>query len=619
MILVGQNIGPFAIEKELGSGAMGTVYRARYTKNGRAVAIKVIAAGLGDNERVQQRFEREAEILKQLRHPNIVRLLATGKYHRSPFYAMEFIEGESLDAVLQRKGRFAWNDVITLGKQICAALQHAHDNGIIHRDLKPSNLMWDKSGQLKLTDFGIAKDTDVTGLTSANSTVGTAAYMSPEQCRGERDLTPKSDLYSLGILLYELLTGQKPFFAENAMDMFIQHVQGTFTRPAKLYPEIPIWLDTLVCQCMEKKPEQRPADAATVAKALDEVVAKVESRQSAGEEVAGRVARKTKIKADREAAQAMVSSRQRKKKKRAEEGASSRGAYVTAAALSLLLIGLVALLIYVLQPASPSELLAQGEALLAEGDRLFDAGDTNCWYKWDAAEDKYFRRIVGRYPDTKEATEARARLEYLADAKAYQKGAKYLNEVDWQKAKVQFDPMLNKLRGGVAVDSLPGKKYIAKARTELARFEAPKLYKSGDEAYRAIMKGRGAHDPANLEKWAEARRSLATLVDRYLAIDNSAAKSGKVLLDRLLLYEQVITKAKNQTTTLNPAERLVIEAVRAEMNQQEEDAAVKDRWRAVIDYGNRPVIGARPPVEDPQYRPFIQLAVERFNAISGAS
>ena len=116
-------------------------------------------------------------------------------------------------------------------------------------------------GTLKLTDFGIAKDLDVTALTSANCTVGTASYMSPEQCRGERDITHKSDLYSLGVVFYELITGRKPFEAENAMDMFMQHVQGTFERPSRLVLDLPVWMDTLICQLLEKKPEQRPFDA----------------------------------------------------------------------------------------------------------------------------------------------------------------------------------------------------------------------------------------------------------------------------------------------------------------------------------------------------------------------
>src|SRR6516165_1267623 len=225
-MLLGQSIGPFAIEKEVGNGAMGTVYLARHEKGVR-VAIKVMAPGLSSKV-ASERFKRESDILKQLKHPNIVRLIASGRYRNSPFYAMEYIEGESLDQVMARRGRITWEEVVAIGQQLCAGLQHAHERGIVHRDLKPSNLMVLEDGTIKLTDFGIAKDLDVTQLTAANCTVGTAAYMSPEQCRGDPNITAKSDLYSLGIMFYELLTGKKPFTAESAMLMFELHVNGTF-------------------------------------------------------------------------------------------------------------------------------------------------------------------------------------------------------------------------------------------------------------------------------------------------------------------------------------------------------------------------------------------------------
>src|SRR5262249_34519539 len=257
-MLVGKTIGPFAIDRELGAGAMGAVYRARHHDSGKWVAIKVVAPGLASNEVVMQRFEREWEILKQLRHPNIVRLLATGRFSGTPFYAMEYVEGESLDRAMARRGRLSWEEVVRLGRPLCDALQHAHAKGIVHRDLKPSNVMILQDGTVKLTDFGIAKDLDRTAITEANCTVGTAAYMSPEQCRGERDLTPKSDLYSLGVMFYELLTGRKPFDADSAMEMFMQHVKGKFERPGRLVLDVPVFLDTLVCQMLEKEPERRP-------------------------------------------------------------------------------------------------------------------------------------------------------------------------------------------------------------------------------------------------------------------------------------------------------------------------------------------------------------------------
>src|SRR6478736_2398083 len=232
-MLVGQTIGTgpyrFTIEQELGSGAMGTVYRAKFDRDGKihSVALKIVALGLLGNEGAMARFEREANILKQLKHPHIVRLYATGAYRKTPFIAMEFIDGEALDRVLARRGRLGWEEVVAYGKQLCEALQYAHEKGIIHRDLKPSNLMITREGILKLTDFGIAKDTDVTALTGQNSTIGTAAYMSPEQCRGDRNLSAKSDLYSLGVVLYELITGQKPFTAETTVEMFLKHVNET--------------------------------------------------------------------------------------------------------------------------------------------------------------------------------------------------------------------------------------------------------------------------------------------------------------------------------------------------------------------------------------------------------
>jgi hypothetical protein len=287
-MLVGQTIGTgayrFEIEKELGSGAMGTDYRATFHKDGKTapVALKVVALGLLGNEGAMARFEREANILKQLKHPHIVRLYATGTYRKTPFIAMEFVDGEALDRVLARRGRLAWEEVLTYGKQLCEALQYAHEKGIIHRDLKPSNLMIARDGVLKLTDFGIAKDTDVTALTGQNSTIGTAAYMSPEQCKGDKNLTNKSDLYSLGIVFYELITGKKPFYAETTVDMFLKHVNERPPRIGKQVSDLPAKLEALVLQLMEKDKDDRPTDAAWVLRMLNEIEEDGFARKSAG-------------------------------------------------------------------------------------------------------------------------------------------------------------------------------------------------------------------------------------------------------------------------------------------------------------------------------------------------
>jgi serine/threonine-protein kinase len=397
-MLVGQKFGPFLIEKELGSGAMGTVYRAAYERTGQRVALKVMIAGLGTSETAQARFEREGEILKQLNHPNIVRLFGVGKSHGTRYYAMEYIEGESMDKVLQRRGQLPWQDVASIGRQICAALQHAHEQGIIHRDLKPSNLMMLADGTVKLTDFGIAKDMDVTQITAANCTVGTAAYMSPEQCRGDKDMNFKSDLYSLGIVLYEFLTGRKPFQADAPMDMFLQHIKGKFERPSRLVMEVPIWLDTLVCQLLEKKPDQRPRDAATVAEALDRITEKVTAQVSAGVDLVtsramDRSAGKRVAAEDRETARALHTAVTGRKSRRNRVPLAQRGWVVGLGVVAVL--GILAGLLYmVFKPPT-------AESLYADAERLMKSDNPD---DWDKAIDRdgpipdYMRRY-GRNDD----------------------------------------------------------------------------------------------------------------------------------------------------------------------------------------------------------------------------
>jgi serine/threonine-protein kinase len=394
-MLVGQSLGPFAIDKELGSGAMGTVYRGVYAKTGQKVAIKIMLPGMGTSDRAGERFEREAAILKQFNHPNIVRMFGVGRYQGTRYYAMEYIEGEPLDKVMARRGRMSWEEVVQLGKQLCAALQHAHEKGVIHRDLKPSNLMMLEGGTLKLTDFGIAKDLDVTGLTGTNCTVGTASYMSPEQCKGERDLSHKSDLYSLGILFYELITGRKPFNAENAMDMFLLHVQGTFERPSKIVLDLPVWFDTLICQLLEKKPEQRPLDAAMVARTLDEILEKVEAQKSAGVEAAQKrradrldAERATVVDAaDRETARLLTGKVRRRKKKPAVVPFFHKK-WVQAIGLSVLLLGVLGAIFWVMQPKSPEQLYAEAEKLMSPKNSPED---------WEKARNGPIKEYLDRY------------------------------------------------------------------------------------------------------------------------------------------------------------------------------------------------------------------------------
>ncbi|MFM8271586.1 MAG: serine/threonine protein kinase, partial [Gemmata sp.] len=379
-MLIGQQIGPFEIERELGSGAMGTVYWAKFHRDADKfvpVALKLVALGLLGNEGAMARFEREANILKQLRHPNIVRLVAHGKINKSnPYIAMEFIDGEALDRVLARRGRLGWEEVASYGKQLAEALRYAHEKGIIHRDLKPSNLMITKDGVLKLTDFGIAKDTDVTALTGVNSTIGTAAYMSPEQCKGDRNLTNKSDLYSLGVVFFELLTGRKPFVAETTVEMFLKHVNEKPPRVGKSVNDLPLKFESLILQLLEKEKDQRPVDAGWVARMLAEVEEDAYQRKSAGLSVAeARTARPTNQggermdAADREAARALKGKKKKKNKDKEDAVPLLQQKWVQAVGLSATLLTIAAGVYIAVKPAGPEKLYAAIEKAETPGDK----------------------------------------------------------------------------------------------------------------------------------------------------------------------------------------------------------------------------------------------------------
>ncbi len=400
---VGQKLGPYAIEKELGGGAMGTVYLARDTETNAAVAIKIIAGGHEGNPTSVDRFKRETRILKKLNHPNIVRLHTSGRVKGGgPFYVMEYIEGESLEKTLQRRGRFTWEEVVALGQQVCAALQHAHEQGIVHRDLKPANIMMTPDGTAKLTDFGIAKGLELSQLTATNCTVGTASYMAPEQCRGEKNLTPKADLYSLGVVFYELLTGRLPFQADNTLDMFLAHTEGKFERPSRLVLDIPIWLDTLVCQMLEKEPEKRPLDAAMVARSLGEIAEKVAAQRSAGVDVVN--ARKVDLprklhlrdEADREAARVLKEAATRKKIKRRSRPIYERGWFLSVAVAAVLGVMSWFTWYFFLRPPSPDELYHKAQVLM----------ETN---RTDEARDGPIKEFLERYKDRDDAQAAEMR------------------------------------------------------------------------------------------------------------------------------------------------------------------------------------------------------------------
>lgn len=271
--MIGQKLGSYLIEEKIGEGAMGVVFRAVSEKTGKTAAVKIITGDAGSKVNVPERFEREADILQQFRHPNIVRFLSVGRYRGTNYFAMEFLTGGTLEDVLEKRGPLPWREAVAYAIEVCDALHYAHQRNVIHRDLKPSNLLLSEKGQLKLSDFGIAKALDGEALTAPGRTLGTAAYMAPEQIRGEPPISHKTDLYALGCLIYQMLAGEVPFKGVAPVIMMNQHLNVKPPRASLKSPNMPRALDDLVLSLMAKDVTKRPWDAEKVRVDLAELAA----------------------------------------------------------------------------------------------------------------------------------------------------------------------------------------------------------------------------------------------------------------------------------------------------------------------------------------------------------
>lgn len=264
-----QQLGPYSIKQKIGRGGMGTVFAGVEKASGMEAAVKVLSIHLAQDEGFRERFEAEIETLRKLRHPNIVRLYGFGEQEGVLFYAMELVNGTSLEDELRKGRRFDWRETTRIGVQLCRALRHAHDRGVIHRDIKPANLLLVGDGpEIKLSDFGIAKLFGSTGLTADGGVIGTADYMAPEQADG-RPVTHRADLYSVGGMLYALMAGRPPFQARSLPEML--HLQR-YAEPELLRvhaPDAPAELEAIIHELLAKEPEQRIPNAQVLARRLE--------------------------------------------------------------------------------------------------------------------------------------------------------------------------------------------------------------------------------------------------------------------------------------------------------------------------------------------------------------
>lgn len=262
--------GRYLILEELGKGGMGSVYKAFDKEVEEKIALKTIKPEIAADENVIQRFRNELKIARKISHKNVCRMFDLGREDDTYYIAMEYVSGEDLKSSVRRMGPLSTGKVLGFATEICEGLAEAHRLGIVHRDLKPQNIMIDKGGIVRIMDFGIARSKELKGMTENGSTIGTPEYMSPEQVEGE-DLDQRSDIYSMGVILYEMVTGRTPFEGKTPMSVAMKHVTEKPKEPRGLNMQIPEDLSRVIMKCMEKDKTRRYQRALDLLYALKEI------------------------------------------------------------------------------------------------------------------------------------------------------------------------------------------------------------------------------------------------------------------------------------------------------------------------------------------------------------
>jgi serine/threonine-protein kinase len=434
-------LGRWVLDRELGHGGMGRVYLAHDADHPeRRAAVKVLSAELAAHAGSVQRFEREIKVLGTLSHPNVVQFYEAGAHDGLLYYAMEYVEGRDFADLLAERGRLPWAEVLDLAIQACAALKHAHDHGFIHRDIKPSNLLRaDRHGEapdapavVKLTDFGVAHAFADKHLTRTGAVVGTAEYLSPEQAEG-KPATKRSDLYSLGCVLYTLLCGRNPFRGENVPDLLHKHRYAQFDPPRKVVPGLPHEIDEVVRELLEKDPEDRPPDAGMLQRRLETMRRKLERRGDRTLEVAvssptrsGDTLTGAQEGPPKECAEGPATLMSRLMRKELEEqlhGGPIRRFINRPAVLVVLFVLCAGTLVWKFWPENTEKVYAEGRALL-ESDKEDD------WLKgWEKLE-----KVGARQPDGPHAADIdryQQKVQNLLKSRQAALHADHLSEAQW--------------------------------------------------------------------------------------------------------------------------------------------------------------------------------------------
>jgi len=421
--MIGERLGKWTIQKELGRGGMGRVYLAQEENGGRQAALKILVADLALEPGFLERFQREIDTLKQLTHPNIVSFYESGCENGMYYYAMEYVDGPSLETVLESRRRLPWSEVLDIALQICPALKLVHDHGIIHRDVKPANLLRTAEGVIKLTDFGIAKIFAQRHLTATGGVVGTADFLSPEQAAG-KPVTKRSDLYSLGVVLYTLLVGRPPFVGASFVDLLHKQRFAQFDPPRKFVDDLPWEIDEVVCKLLEKDPAQRPPDCLVLGRQLDAIRRKLERKGGvtrSGFTEAGTVAesRPRGSPGDEGPGPAtLMSQLMRNELERQKRGGPVGDLFKRWYVVVPLFLLVLGILVWTFWPASPETLFRRGAALM----ELEDPAD------WERAWRDYLSPLEREHPDHPHKEEVEKFRQKLAAHRLHAEGGGAMSE-----------------------------------------------------------------------------------------------------------------------------------------------------------------------------------------------
>lgn len=273
----------YELVEKVGEGGMGLVYKAKDHLLNRFVAVKILKPELTEDEEFINKFKKESLSSASLSHPNIVNIYDVGVEDGIYYIVMEFVKGKTLKQVIKEKAPMLYSEVISISRQICLALEHAHNNNIVHRDVKPQNILITQDGIVKVTDFGIARASSSSTLTNTGSVIGSAYYISPEQARGGYT-DGKADIYSLGTVMYEMATGRVPFQGESPVVVALKHIQEEVVKPSEINPDVPAALEDIILKALEKNSSSRYETAAAMIKDLDRASADPDSHLNMGYE-----------------------------------------------------------------------------------------------------------------------------------------------------------------------------------------------------------------------------------------------------------------------------------------------------------------------------------------------